>query len=237
MGARGDSHQLQFSAERSNLRSVQAWHPLAYIVRELPRRLERLAPFLNCPPDGRVLDYGCADAPYRRFFPPGVQYMAADLPGNPDATTTINDEGTVPVADASVDAVLSTQVLEHVLDPDLYLRECYRVLRAGGRLLLSTHGFMVYHPDPDDYWRWTCAGLRHAVERAGLAVERFEGIMGLSASGLQLLQDGLYPRLPGPLRPVAALVFQTLIAIVDRLERPASRDLNALVFALIAVKP
>jgi SAM-dependent methyltransferase len=133
--------------------------------------------------------------------------------------------------------VLSTQVLEHVLDPDVYLRECYRVLRPGGRLLLSTHGFMFYHPDPDDYWRWTCAGLRLSVERAALAVERFEGIMGPSASGLQLLQDGIYPRLPRPVRPAAGLVFQTLIAIIDRLERPASRDLNALVFALIAVRP
>lgn len=228
---------VRFATNRSNLRSVRPWHPLAYIVRELPRRLGRLASELECPPEGQVLDYGCADVPYQRFFGSGVHYIAADLPGNPHATTEINENGTVPVPDASVDAVVSTQVLEHVLDPEVYLRECYRVLRPGGRLLLSTHGFMVYHPDPDDYWRWTCAGLRRAVERAGLTVVRFEGIMGLSASGLQLLQDGIYPRLPEALRPLAALVFQTLIAIVDRLERPSSRELNALVFALVAVKP
>jgi SAM-dependent methyltransferase len=228
---------LRFASDRSNLRSVPPWHPLAYIVRELPRRLARLSADLNCPPDGKVLDYGCAESPYRRFFPPGVDYIAADLPGNPDATTAINDDGTVPVPDASVHAVVSTQVLEHVIDPELYLSECCRVLRPGGRLLLSTHGVMVYHPDPDDYWRWTCAGLRHAVDRAGLSLVRLEGIMGVTASGLQLLQDGIYLRLPKVLRPVVALLFQTLIAIVDRFEPPASRDLNALVFALIAVKP
>jgi SAM-dependent methyltransferase len=184
-----------------------------------------------------VLDYGCADTPYRRFFAADVDYIAADLPGNPAATLEIAPDGTVPLADGSVDAVLSTQVLEHVTDPGLYLAECVRVLRPGGRLLLSTHGLMVYHPDPEDYWRWTCAGLRRAVEQAGLEVVRFEGIMGLAATGLQLVQDAWYWRLPRLLRPLLALVLQSAIKVADRLEPRESRDRNALVFALVARKP
>ena len=62
---------------------------------------------------------------------------------------------------------------------------------AGGRLLLSTHGVFFYHPDPEDYWRWTCAGLRRIVSDAGLEVERFEGMMGLLAVGLQITQDAI----------------------------------------------
>ena len=210
---------------------------MAYIIRELPARLEALSRDLNCPSDGRVLDYGCADLPYRGFFADTVEYLAADLEGNPDATLVLNPDGTVPVADDSVDAVLSTQVLEHVADPALYLSECRRVLRPGGRMLLSTHGFMVYHPDPVDLWRWTSAGLREAVERAGLRVVRFEGIMGLSASGLQFFQDGFLFRIPAALRRPFAYVMQRAIALVDRHEPPESRDMNALVFALVAEKP
>jgi SAM-dependent methyltransferase len=226
-----------FQPNRGDVRAPRGSHPLAYIIRELPVRLEALSRDLHCPSEGRVLDYGCADTPYRHFFPASVEYLAADLPGNPDATLVLNSDGTVPVGDASVDVVLSTQVLEHVAEPALYLTECHRVLRPGGRMLLSTHGFMVYHPDPVDLWRWTSAGLREVVERAGLNVVRFEGIMGLRASGLQLFQDGVLYRVPTRLRGAFAYAMQRAIAFVDRHEPPDSRNINALVFALVAEKP
>jgi SAM-dependent methyltransferase len=175
--------------------------------------------------------------PYRAFFPSGAEVVGADLPGNPHASVHLRPDGSVPVPDASFDAVLSTQVLEHVDDPALYLAECRRVLRPGGRLLLSTHGLMVWHPDPVDHWRWTCSGLRKAVQDAGLEVVHFEGIMGLAATGLQLVLDAVYWRLPRLLRAPVALVFQSLIVLADRLEPRASKDMNALVFAVVACRP
>lgn len=227
------------STRPTDLRGRQPpWHRLAYIVRQLPRRLEQLATELQVPAGGRVLDFGCADVPYRYFFGPDVEFVTADVPGNPKATVEVEPAGTLAaVDDDSFDAVLSTQVLEHVPDPGLYLSECRRVLRPGGRLLLSTHGLMVYHPDPVDFWRWTSAGLREAVSQAGLEVVRFEGIMGLAATGFQLVQDAWYYRLPPMLRPVLALIVQSIAMAVDRLESPAGRELNSMVFAVVARKP
>ena len=227
-----------FEASRPpDIREAPRWHRLSYIVRVLPEALERLAADLEVPERGRVLDYGCADVPYRRFFPATVEFVAADLVGNPRATLQLASDGTVPSADGSFDAVLSTQVLEHVSDPELYLSECFRVLRPGGRMLLSTHGIMVYHPDPVDYWRWTCAGLDRAVRQAGFEVRRFEGVMGLAATGLQLFQDALCFRAPPRLRPPIALVGQALVALFDRLQSAERKRHNALVFALVAEKP
>lgn len=229
------SHSYQ-RIERSGIRRAHARHPYAHHIRRLPAGLRELVGQLAVPSGGRVLDYGCADMPYRSFFPANVEYVGADLAGNPAASVAINTDGTVPVPDQSFDAVLSTQVLEHVEDPGLYLAECFRVLKPEGRLLLSTHGVFPYHPDPVDLWRWTCAGLRREVEQAGFEIVRFQGIIGMAATGLQLLQDAISYRLSERWVARLALVMQPLIAFADRFETPQSLSYNAQVFALVGVR-
>ena len=213
------------------------WHRYAYHVRVLPRAIERLVRELGIASGSRVLDYGCGVVAYRRFFPRDAEYVPADLPGNPHATLPLEPDGTVPAEAGSFDAVMSTQVLEHVTDPALYLAECFRVLRPGGRLLLTTHGTFVYHPDPDDYWRWTCAGLQKIVQDAGFDIVRFDGVIGGLPTGLQLVQDSIYWQIPDLLKPLLATVMQALIALTDRLHSEGSKALNAQVYALIAERP
>ena len=114
----------------------------------------------------RVLDVGCGVKPYYPFFQPFAgEYVGID-PQYPDADLkgTVED---MPVPDGSFDVVLCTQVLEHCPDPDRAVRELRRVTAPGGRVLASTHGVMVYHPNPDDLWRWTHAGLQRLFERNG----------------------------------------------------------------------
>src|SRR6185436_6911761 len=92
--------------------------------------------------------------------------------------------------DASADAVVSFQVLEHVDDVETYLSECNRVLRPGGRLVLTTHGIWVYHPMAgicEDYWRWTGAGLRKTVEAYGFARTRLHSACAGWRSTMQQL--------------------------------------------------
>lgn len=232
--------ELRYGEHRPrHLRNPGRSNPFGHVVLALERSIARLSRHLEVVPGDRLLDFGCADLRYGYLFDPEIELVGADLPGNADAKITVTPEGTIPGAeDRSFDAVLSVQVLEHVRDPAVYLAECQRVLRPGGRLLLSTHGVMIYHPDPEDLWRWTWAGLQRVVEDAGLSVLRLEGVMGPVATGLQLLQDGIYHRLRRPLlRRCFGWTMQRLIGLSLRRERPAAPRHNALVFAVVAERP
>ena len=107
----------------------------------------------------RVLDVGCGAKPYEPLFGPyAVSYVGVDPVDNPRAELkgTVED---LPVEDASFDVVLCNQVLEHCDEPVKAVSELCRVTAPGGRVLVTTHGVMPYHPSPTDYWRWTHAGL------------------------------------------------------------------------------
>jgi SAM-dependent methyltransferase len=108
----------------------------------------------------RVLDVGCGDRPYEQLFKDAAEVVGFDVPGNPHADLhgTID---AIPVEDASFDVVLCLQVLEHVPDPAAAVQELRRVVKPGGRVLLSTHGVYPLHPNPDDFWRWTHDGLAY----------------------------------------------------------------------------
>src|SRR6516225_9191420 len=76
--------------------------------------------------DLSILDYGCGSLPYRLLFLPRARrYLGADLSSNPAADVFLDERGTLPVADRSIDVVVSSQVLEHVLDVEHYLAECH----------------------------------------------------------------------------------------------------------------
>lgn len=111
-----------------------------------------------------ILDLGCGASPYRSLFPDS-DYRRADLAGSPDIDYVVEEMGAIP-AD-HFDLVLSTQVLEHVRDPEAYLRLALRSLKPGGRLLLTTHGMFEEHACPDDYYRWTAHGLEHLLTTCG----------------------------------------------------------------------
>jgi O-methyltransferase len=220
--------------DRLNPGRAHSRYYILSVLREELRAVARDAMPERC---GVLVDFGAGVMPYREIFEPHIgRYVGVDLPGRRGSDTAILPVGHPSLEDECADVVLSTQVLEHVADIGAYLRECRRLLKVGGRLILSTHGSWPYHPDPTDFWRWTPAGLDKVLAEAGFTVVRMRGVMGLAAMGVQLLQDGIVSKLPRLLQAPFCLLMQTAAAAADRLHSQAERSHDACVFVVVAVK-
>ena len=181
-----------------------------------------------------ILDYGCGDKPYESFFSPYFyHYKGADIAINKNRDITIEINGKVDTADATIDVIVSTQVLEHVTDVDKYLSEAQRILKSAGLMFISTHGYWMYHPDPTDLWRWTRDGLEKTIAKNGFEIVETLGMMNLASSGLQLFQDGIQWKIPRFLRPVLSVFILLFQKIFDN---GKLNNKDASVFLVVAKK-
>ena len=77
------------------------------------------------------------------------------------------------------DVVICEQVLEHVADPAAAAENLRRLCAPGGKVIVSTPFLIKVHEEPEhgmpDFWRFTPAGLRLLLERAGLEIEEVHG--------------------------------------------------------------
>ncbi|KAA3498034.1 class I SAM-dependent methyltransferase [Rhizobium rhizogenes] len=110
---------------------------------------------------GTLIDVGCGEMPFRDLLHPAVQYTGIDVPeaisfGMRNNIDIIPFDGiNIPFPDASCDAVLCTEVLEHVADPASLVAEMYRVLRPGGLMIATVPFAARVHHAPYDFHRFT----------------------------------------------------------------------------------
>jgi SAM-dependent methyltransferase len=110
---------------------------------------------------GRTLDIGASTSPYSHLFPHRIALDVRNAPG----VQVIGDAQRLGIRSSCMDTVLCTEVLEHLPDPQRGLDEMLRVLKPGGRLLLTTRFIFPLHDTPHDYFRFTKYGLGHLLRR------------------------------------------------------------------------
>ena len=74
----------------------------------------------------------------------------------------------MPIEDNIFDAILCTQVLEHLEFPRESVKEMYRVLKPGGKVYMTVPMAQDEHQTPYDFFRYTSYGLKSICEHAGL---------------------------------------------------------------------
>jgi SAM-dependent methyltransferase len=177
---------------------------------------------------GLILDLGSGtEKPYQQLFR-SEQYFGIDLFEPADIQ---GDISLLPISGGACDAVICTEVLEHVPDPDRALVEIRRILKSGGYLVLTVPLLWGEH-DRLDFQRWTEAGLRRLLLLHGFEILDFNKRGGLFSSiGCMVAQiplqvfggfektKNVFSRLLFLLGVILLVPIPWLLALLDRLDR------------------
>lgn len=182
----------------------------------------------------KVIDVGAGEIPYKKFFNK-CQYITQDIVNNPQGSIDyVCDAIKIPVKDNSFDYIICTQVLEHVKEPHLVIKEMYRLLKRGGKVFLTTHLSFEEHMVPYDYFRYTRYGLEYLAISNGFRVERIKPQGGRFI----FLSKQIQTAIPRTLTNKYLIYFYYLVAIIpiffihlvffylDKLDKQKSLTLN-----------
>lgn len=187
----------QFKAFKHHQDFFPGWFALLtnpfFIARlGLLKHMRSLAPQIS----GHLLDIGCGRKPYKSLFKVD-SYLGLDIenPGHSHEQEDIDvfyDGKTFPFPDNHFDSALCNQVLEHVFNPEEFVAEIQRVLKPGGKLLLTVPFAWDEHEQPFDYARYSSFGLKDLFERNGFVIREHRKSVNNVAALFQLVNAYIY---------------------------------------------
>lgn len=146
---------------------------------------------------GKTLDVGCGTKPYERLFNASI-YVGLEIEHTiqPEIkkADVFYDGKEFPFDAESFDSIVSFQVLEHVFEPDEFLREINRVLKPGGKILFTLPFVWDEHEQPYDYARYTSFGVVHLLQKHGFKVLHHEKTVEDLRVLAQLLAEYIYKK-------------------------------------------
>jgi len=154
---------------------------------------------------GTVIDVGCGTSPYQSLVESrsGVdRYIGMEYPGARDyfgeeitSVDLMGDVQDLPIHSETVDLVLCLEVIEHVPEPEMAMREVLRVLKPSGVFILSAPSTFKLHMEPHDYHRFTKYGLQYLLSKMEFKVITLECRGKASAAVGQTLSSYLHEAL------------------------------------------
>jgi SAM-dependent methyltransferase len=132
-----------------------------------------------------VLDAGAGASKYRPFFA-HCRYETQDfcryegpLVKYAEPVTYVCDITAIPLPSGCLDAILCTEVIEHVADPMAVVTEFARLLKPGGTLWLTSPLLSHLHMEPYHYYGgFTHYWYRHWLPRRGFTIDSVTPVGG-----------------------------------------------------------
>ncbi len=127
---------------------------------------------------GSVMDFGCGSKPYKSLFSVS-EYIGVDFKGQGHSHENEHidvyyDGYSLPFENNRFDGIFSSEVFEHVFNLEHMIGELNRVLKPGGKMLVTCPFAIAEHEAPNDFARYTSYGLKDLLERNGFEVLIFE---------------------------------------------------------------
>ena len=149
---------------------------------------------------GSLLDIGCGKMPYKNYILKNSTvdaYVGLDIENalaydkdiKPDYTWDGKD---MPFENNSFDCAFATEVLEHCPEPEIVLKEVFRVLKPNGIFFFTVPFLWNLHEVPYDEYRYTPFSLQRHLKNAGFNEIIIKATGGWDASLAQML--GLWVR-------------------------------------------
>lgn len=197
----------------------------SYIIRsEIHKAIVAVIPRFQ----GEVLDSGCGSMPYKQLILANGKvkgYKGLDI------ETGINyqdvkpdflwDGNLMPFEDQRFDVVISTEVLEHVPEPEKYLLEVRRVLKPGGIFFFTVPFLMSLHEIPHDYYRYTPYALDRIFKKVGFEDIEIKAMGGYHAAVAQMLGLWVNMYLWGKKKKVMQFVLKPIIKFLYKHDKAA----------------
>lgn len=178
---------------------------------------------------GKLLDIGCGKMPYKNYileYSKVESYIGLDIETEltydngvkPDYTW---DGKVMPFESASFDCAFGTEVLEHCPEPEVVLKEVYRVLKPEGTFFFTVPFLWPLHEVPHDEYRYTPFALERHLKNSGFKDININATGGWHAAMAQML--GLWVRRSPMSKSKRNLISQLLKPIIKyliKLDKP-----------------
>jgi SAM-dependent methyltransferase len=150
---------------------------------------------------GKLIDLGCGYMPFKDLISDKISdYHGFDIS---DVTGQIKYIGDIQnmsmISDNFYDTAICIEVLEHIPDPFKAIKEIFRILKPGGRFIVSVPFIARLHDEPHDYYRFTSYGLMHLLKYGNfdiVTINKRGGFFSFTGHQLSTLLLGFTWKIP-----------------------------------------